>query len=286
MRVFLTGGSGYLGRATLRALHRHGITTAALARGDTAARTVSELGAVPVRGELTETGLLAAAARDADAVIHLGQVADGDGAEIDRAAAEAMQAALGSRGAYLHTGGTWVYGDTDGVVDEDAPLAPPGLVAWREANEKQVLARPGRPVLIMPGLVYGNSGGLLERFYTAPGRASGAVPCVGDGANHWSLVHVADIAELYVLALDAPAGAVYAGVGDTHPTQREVLEAVATAIGRPGQLEYLTLERARERMGPIAEAFLLDQRLTAARARHELGWAPTRLDPLAELSRV
>ena len=154
-----------------------------------------------------------------------------------------------ARCTYLHTGGTWAYGDTDGMVDEDAPLAPSGLVAWREANEKQVLARPGRPVLIMPGLIYGNSGGLLEHFYAMPGRAAGTVPCVGDGANHWSMAAVAAVAELYVLALDAPAGRAYAGVGDTHPTQREVLEALATAIGRPGQLEHLKLHRARDPLG-------------------------------------
>jgi hypothetical protein len=38
-------------------------------------------------------------------------------------------------------------------------------------------------------------------------------------------------------------------------------------------------------MGPIAEAFALDQRFTGARARQQLGWAPTHLDALAELAR-
>ena len=37
-------------------------------------------------------------------------------------------------------------------------------------------------------------------------------------------------------------------------------------------------------MGPIAEAFALDQQLTGARARRELGWTPTHLNALAELA--
>lgn len=65
----------------------------------------------------------------------------------------------------------------------------------------------------MPGLVYGHSGGLTQAYFVEPGRAAGAVPCIGDGSNHWALVHVDDLAELYVLALNAPAGSVYAGVG-------------------------------------------------------------------------
>jgi hypothetical protein len=37
-------------------------------------------------------------------------------------------------------------------------------------------------------------------------------------------------------------------------------------------------------MGPIAEAFALDQRLTAAKARRELGWQPRHTDAVAELA--
>jgi nucleoside-diphosphate-sugar epimerase len=188
----------------------------------------------------------------------------------------------------VHTGGVWVYGDTDGVVDEEAPLRPPALTAWRLENEKRVLARAAtgeRPVVVMPGLVYGRSGGLIEAFYATPGRAAGVVPCVGDGSNHWALVHVEDVAELYALALSAPAGTVYAGVGDRHPTAGQVAAAVSRAVGHPGAVERLTLTEAGARMGPIAEAFALDQRFTGARARTRLGWRPAHRDPLDQLAR-
>ena len=286
MQIFITGGSGYIGRSTIRALTRHGIGVTALARSDAAARTVSDLGATPVAGALTDTDVLREAAREADGVIHLGvDYAEGT-ADVDRTAADALQDGVGS-GPYVHTGGVWVYGDTDGIADEDAPLSPPHITAWRLENEKRVLARAaagGHPVVVMPGLVYGRSGGLAQSFFVEPGRASGAVPCVGDGSNHWALVHVDDIAELYVLALSAPAGSVYAGAGGQNLPLADITRALSRAAGCPDRIESLTVEEAVRRLGPIAEAFALDQQFSGARARRELGWTPTHLDALAELA--
>ncbi|MGW1783178.1 NAD-dependent epimerase/dehydratase family protein [Streptomyces sp. NPDC002143] len=286
MKVFITGGSGYIGRSVIAALIRRGIEVTALARSEQSARTVSDLGATPVAGALTDTDVLREAAGRADGVIHLGVDYSESTADVDRAAAEAMQDGAGSR-PYVHTGGVWVYGDTDGVVDEDAPLNPPGITAWRLDNEKRVLARATtgeHPVVVMPGLVYGRCGGLAQSFFVEPGRAAGAVPCIRDGSARWALVHVDDIAELYVLALNAPAGAVYAGVSGQNLPLADITLALSHAAGCPGRIDSLSLDEALRRMGPIAEAFALDQQLTGARAQRELGWTPTRLDALAELS--
>ncbi|MFE7530624.1 NAD-dependent epimerase/dehydratase family protein [Kitasatospora sp. NPDC057542] len=286
MRVFITGGSGYIGRSTVVALIRHGMKVTALARSENSARIVSDLGATPVAGALTDTDVLREAARQADGVIHLGVDYTEGTAEIDRAAAHALQEGAGSR-PYVHTGGVWVYGNTDGAVDEDAPLNPPRITAWRLENERRVLARVAtgeHPVVVMPGLVYGRSGGLVQLFFVEPGRTAGAVPCVGDGSNHWALVHVDDIAELFVLAMNAPAGSAYAGVSGQNLLLADITRALSHAAGCPGRIDSLSLDEAVRRMGPIAEAFALDQQLTGARARHELGWTPTHLNALAELA--
>ncbi|MFD5758315.1 NAD-dependent epimerase/dehydratase family protein [Streptomyces sp. NPDC127044] len=192
MQIFITGGSGYIGRSTIRALTGHGIGVTALARSEHAARTVSDLGATPVAGALTDTDVLHEAARRADGVIHLGvDYAEGT-ADVDRAAAEALQDGVGS-GPYVHTGGVWVYGDTDGVADEDAPLSPPRITAWRLENEKRVLARAAtgaRPVVVMPGLVYGRSGGLAQSFFVEQVGAPGDRTSMGGGAKHTEDVHL------------------------------------------------------------------------------------------------
>ncbi|MYS24884.1 Nucleoside-diphosphate-sugar epimerase [Streptomyces sp. DvalAA-14] len=288
MAVFLTGGSGYVGRSVISALVRSGFDVAALARSQSSAAVVTALGAVAVAGDLADTRVLRKAAAAAEGVIHLGAQTGPDAAAVQRAAADAMQEGLGDRGAFVHTGGTWEYGSTDGVVDEDAPLRPPPIAAWLVDNERQVLAaaeRGGRPVLLRPGVVYGYTGQLTRMFFTDPGRTGGAVPMIGDGSNHWAMVHVDDLAELYVKALNAAPGSIYVAVNEQNPTHADVVQALAVAAGRPGRVEPLDVAQAVARMGPVAEAFALDQQLTAARARRDLGWTPTHLDALAELAK-
>ncbi|HZA12129.1 NAD-dependent epimerase/dehydratase family protein [Mycobacterium sp.] len=286
MKVLVTGGSGYVGQATIRALRAHGHEVVALVRSDDAGRRVQRLGAVPTLGGLTDVAVLRTAAEDADAAIHLAQDYGPDTAAVDLAAATAIQDGLGSR-PYVHTGGVWVYGHTNQIVDETAPQSPPPVTAWRADNEKRVLARAaqgGHPVLVMPGVVYGHGGGLIAAFLGKPAR-TGSAHYIGSGQNRWAMVHVDDIAELYVAALAAPAGSVYAGVDDTQsPTMRQVAEAVSIAAGRPGTASSITMEQAQQEFGPLADAFALDQRMTAARARRELNWAPADRDILTELT--
>jgi len=197
-----------------------------------------------------------------------------------------MQDGAGAR-PYVHTGGTWIYGNTHGLVAGDAPSAPPPIVTWRLDNEKQVLARVasgGRPVVVMPGVVYGQGAGLIRQFLVDPARDRQVVHYIGDGANHWSLVHVGDIAKLYALALSGSAGSVYAGVTETGLTMAEVAEAASQAAGCPGRTASVSLEQARAEMGAIADAFALDQQADSARARAEPGWNPPARDVLTEIA--
>ena len=284
MRIFLTGGSGYIGRATITELVRQGHVVEALARNEQSAQTVTDAGAVPVRGGLTDLDVLNHAAVRAEAVIHLAQASSAD---MDLAAATAMQDGVGA-GTYVHTGGSWVYGDTHGVQDETAPWNPPNVVAWRKPVEEQVLARAadgGRPVIVQPGLLYGGDNRLIDQFFVTPGKLVGAVPYIGDGANRWALIHIDDIATLYVAALSAKAGSVYIGVGESHPTMKEVAEAASRGAGLGGKTVSISMAQAGAQMGPVADAFALDQRLTSAKARRELGWTPKHDDPLETFER-
>ena len=124
MQVLITGGSGYLGRATVRALQRHEHQAVALARSDDADRCVRALGASVVRGGLTDLDVLHKTALDVDAAIHLAQDYGPDSAHVDLRAATAIQDGLGPR-PYVHTGGVWVYGNTDSAVERRQPKRHP-----------------------------------------------------------------------------------------------------------------------------------------------------------------
>jgi nucleoside-diphosphate-sugar epimerase len=268
MKVFITGGTGYIGRHAVRELIARGDDVRALARTDESARALEQAGATPVRGDIFDADTVREAAAGADAAIHLATTGDERAPDADRAAAAAIQAGLGDR-TYVHTGGAWVYGNTHGEVDEDAPFHPPALTAWREGVEAEILAR-GNAVIVMPGVAYGEGTGLVALTY-------GDGLYVGNGTYKNGLVHVEDAARLFVLALGAPAGSRFIASTESVPAI-EIAEAVA-----PGRARPETLEEARERLGPLADAMTLDQELSSARARDQLGWSPEHTDARAEL---
>ncbi|PIQ26943.1 NAD-dependent epimerase [bacterium (Candidatus Blackallbacteria) CG17_big_fil_post_rev_8_21_14_2_50_48_46] len=68
--VFVTGGSGFLGRQLIQDLVTKGFQVKALARSDKAAATVKSLGAMPVRGDLDDIAAMAAGMAGCAAVIH------------------------------------------------------------------------------------------------------------------------------------------------------------------------------------------------------------------------
>jgi hypothetical protein len=139
------------------------------------------------------------------------------------------------------------------------------------------LGTPGFTLPTLQATMFG------DRNYSAElGRADVVAMC---RAHPELTAGVDDVADLYVLALNAPAGSACAGAGGQNLPPADVTRALSHAAGCANRIESLPVEEAVRRMGPSAEAFALDQQFSGARARRELGWTPTRLDALAELGR-
>ena len=286
MPIFVTGGTGYIGASVVRELRKRTHVVRALARNDEAGRKLRALGAEPVRGELRDLDTLRGEAARADAVVHCAFEPSREGVAIERAALETLLDAMQPGRAIVYTSGVWVYGSRgDALVAEDAPLQPLELVAWRPAHEQLVLAQDGRlrAVVIRPGLVYGDGGGIpggLERD-----AAAGAVKVVGDGANRWSTVRHDALAELYGAVIDQRAAhGIYNGTAGASVPYLEVARAASRAAGRDGTVEHLSLEDARAALGPYADALACDQSIDSGKAVRELGWQPHRPTLLEEFS--
>ena len=281
MKVFLTGATGYIGSAVTERLAAFGDAVSGLARSEESARKLERLGAAVVRGDLRDAPVIETAARQADAAIHLGFEFSTDAEAVDRAAVEALIRGMRASGKPLiYTSGIWVLGDTAGAeADENTPLNPAAAVVWRPGHELLVLlAELVRVIVIRPAMVYGRGGGFAAGFARAA-MEGGVAQYVGAGENRWPFVHVDDLADLYVLALQAPAGSVYfASAGPALPV-REV--ARAAAGDRPA--EAIPLEQARRAMGPMADALVMDQAVSSRKAMRELGWNPKAKGVLEEL---
>ncbi len=135
-----------------------------------------------------------------------------------------------------------------------------------------------RGVVIVSSVAYGDGGaGVPGLLLGSPRDSAGNLIMLGTGRQHWSTVHVADLADLFrrVLERDSAQGRYVVGDG-MNPTVADLTEAAGVATGAPGAVPGSD-EEARARLGDyFAEVLLLDQGTAAARARSELGWLPTR----------
>ena len=280
MHILLTGGTGFIGSATLRVLQANGHSVLAAVRSEEAAHTVAQAGATPAIGDLTDASWLGALLNAADGAIHL--ATDNSGPAFDSAVLDAVIESFGGTGKpYVHTGGVWVWGSGSDLHESDEQ-DPPAITAWRGPVEDRILSADVRASLVAPAIVYGHGMGIPRVIVDAPRNEDGALHLVGDGSQHWTTVHVEDLAELYVLALEkSPAGETYIGASGVNPTVRELGEAV---VGPDGRVVPESLEETRSRLGEaFADALLVDQQATGAKAKDRLGWNPHRPTILEEL---
>ena len=280
MNIFITGVSGYIGRRVAEKLQTAGHQIVGLARSADAVQWMQEHGITPHRGDLFDAASLRQAALLADGVIHLGAAVGPAWAEGDRLAVHALLDALaGSGKPFVYTSGTPIYGDTGlAVVDEDAPLHPPPFFAWRPHVEQQVLAAAAqavRSMILRPATVYGRGGGSSLLVLLHQAQHDEVAQYVGTGENRWSVVHVDDLADLYVLAFErAPAGSVLNAAAGASVSMKDLAAAISFAIGRERSVASWTLEQARVALGPRADFFAMNQQVSGAKATLSLGWNP------------
>jgi nucleoside-diphosphate-sugar epimerase len=278
MNVALTGGTGFVGSHIVAELGTHGHQVTALVRDEAQAEKVAAQGATPAIVDLFDQSAVVKVLREADGAVHTASPGDETSANLDSAVVDAAIAAFDGTGKpYLHISGAWVYG-TNSSISESSPFDPPQMVIWREPIERRMLDASGmRGVVIMSGVAYGDGGGGVPGVLLgSPRDAEGNLIMLGSGQQHWSTVHVADLAAAFRRALEDDAARGYYVIGNgLNSTVAELTEAAAAAVDAPGAVPG-SEEEARARLGDyFAEALLLDQSSTADRARTELGWEPT-----------
>lgn len=269
MSVLLTGATGHIGSAVLRSLVARGRTVVALVRNEAKAERVSADGATAVVGDLADLELLERLLRASEGVIHTASPGDEMSAQVDSDIVDAaIRTLAGTQTPYLHTGGVWTFGAGSDIVETDR-YEPLPITAWRVDIESRLRSSTVRSTIVAPTVAYGHGQGIPNVF-----GGNDEVRLVGAGTQHWATVHVDDLAELYVRALEhAAADEYYLGASGTNPTVRELGEAAAQ--GRPIVVE--SVEQSRERLGAaFADALLLDQQASGRHARETLGWLPTR----------
>ncbi len=250
MRVFLTGGTGFIGGEVARLLRERGDDVVALVRTPAKATALLALGCELAAGDLSDEDALRTSMKGADAVIHcaavyeIGVPASRREALVDanvRGTERVLGAALAAgvrRAVYVST--VAVFGDTRGDVADEQWLRPQGLGYTSvyeqtkvQAHERALeLGARGLPlVTVQPGTVYGPGdtseiGGLFDRLL------AGKLPLMPFPDLGVTPVHRDDVAAGIVLALDkGTSGSSYVLAGE--PTRMGALVAeLARVAGR------------------------------------------------------
>lgn len=280
MRVFVTGASGFLGRAVCTELRASEHEIWVLVR-----RPGSEPdGTVAVAGDLSdEEALIGALERThADCVIHLAaEIATQRDPrkihEVNVAGTQRLLSACSTAGVRRFVfASTVVTGDAAGAVLEETSTLPAQTAYGRSKQEGERLVRESglEGVIIRPSHVYGPGGWYAEEIVKRL-RSLGRLAVVGSGQNWWDVVHVEDVAAAFVAAAErAPADALYHVVDDEPIRCYDfvALSAQALGTGKPRRIPAWLARRVAGK-DPII-AVTRSARSSNERIKRELGWEP------------
>jgi nucleoside-diphosphate-sugar epimerase len=304
MKVFVTGGSGFVGRYMIRMLCDRGDEVIALARSDRAAIQVTELGASVVRGDLLDELAMSRGMQGCDVVFHIAGFlsmwgkyqefyeTNVVGTECTLAAARAANVPC-----FVQIGAAASVFDREPLseIDESQPLQQPKFspyIATKSIAERQVIAanRPGfKTAVVRPAWIWGTGDHVVPQLVAAV--KSGQFIWIDRGNYSYMTTHAMNACHGAILAAQrSPGGQAYfLGDGDVIQFREWVTALLQVAGVQPGKLS-MPGWMAWQLAGAIetrTTVRLIGQELTFTdrKARAELGYTPimTRERGVAEL---
>jgi dihydroflavonol-4-reductase len=271
MKVFVTGGTGFIGGHVVRKLRGRGDEVRALVRDPDKGATLASQSCELIAGDLSDEAAIREGMRGCDAVIHGAAIYEVGIAKSRhpamyeanvRGTERVLRTALEARipnVVYVSTVGA--FGNTAGrVVDETYTHPGQRFTSYYEETkyEAHVIARrlideEGLPcVIVQPGGVYGPEdhsalGVQLNSFL------AGRMPLIVFPDAGFNMVHVDDVADGVLLALDkGEVGEQYV-LGGQITTMREMIETLARVSGRrvPSRTMPTGLMKAMTPLGPV-----------------------------------
>ncbi len=227
--VTVFGGSGFLGRHTVRALARAGWRIKVATRHPNRAFFLRPLGSVGqidfVKCDVADADQVASAVKGATAVINLTGILFEHGqtfeeVQADGAANVAQAAAAAGVSALVHVSA--IGADAESGAHYAVTKAE-GELAVREAFPKAVILRPS--------LIFGPEDGFFNKF-AGMARILPALPLIGGGHTRFQPVFVGDVAQAILAGLSRQDGRTYELGGPTTYSFKELLQLILREIDR------------------------------------------------------
>ncbi|MCW3465338.1 NAD-dependent epimerase/dehydratase family protein [Chitinophaga nivalis] len=288
-RIFIMGITGYIGGSVGVRLAAAGYQVTGLVRKAADVARITALGIRAVHGSLYDPIFLQDNFRDQDIVINL---TDADDAFAATAILDALQ---GTDTLFIHTSGAGIIGDkaagayTGTQIHDSFPTHPLLERAGRAAIDREILRR-ANTVVICPAMVYGPGTGLKPDSDQIPALMRAAVNYrqgiyVGAGLHVSSHVHIDDLTQLYLLAIDKAVPGSYYFAANGQTPFREMATAISTRLGFGGVTTSIPLATAIDLWGPAKAHFGLGSNIlvSSEKARQELDWTPVHTDLLSDI---
>src|ERR1700722_12659418 len=242
--VTVFGGSGFLGRAVVRALCKRDYRIRVAVRRPELAGHLQPLGKVgqihAVQANLRYPVSVEAAMRDADIAINLVGILAPSGAQtfdaVQAEGAGTVAKAAASAGARMvHVS----------AIGADANSAS-RYARSKAAGEAAVLSAVSSATILRPSVVFGPEDDFTNRFASLA-RISPALPLIGGGATKLQPVYVGDVATAVADAVDGKtkAGATYELGGPEVLSMREIMEIILATTERRRMLISLPFGLAK-----------------------------------------
>ncbi|MCH7826759.1 MAG: NAD-dependent epimerase/dehydratase family protein [Bacteroidetes bacterium] len=275
MKVFVTGATGYIGFNVAKKFRQNGFKVYGLTHSTDKADKLYKNEIIPVIGNMSDPESFLPVAKNCDLIIHAAVEYSNQLVELDKNVVNAITSIQSNeeKKTFIYTSGCWVYGNTDGIADENAILKPAKKVEWRHAVEEIVINSENvNGVVIRPGCIYGKEGSLTNIWFNEAVNEN-KLNVIGDGNNHWAMIHVDDLAELYFkVYLNKCVKEYLNAVDDSHSTVNEMVKAIAQVTNYNEKINYYSVEEGENMMGPLAEPIAFDQQLDNNKAKDILNW--------------
>jgi uncharacterized protein YbjT (DUF2867 family) len=230
MKVFLTGGTGFVGSEVLRQLTEAGHEVRALVRPGSEGKLSLLSGVEILRGDVTDPPSLEGAMGGCDALVHLVGIireSPSRGITFRRLHAEAtanVVAAAQNQGVmrYLHMSANGTRVD-----------ASSGYHRTKWEAEETVRSSELEWTIFRPSLIFG-PGDEFVNMLAPVVRTMPIVPVIGDGRYRMSPVAVEDVAAGFVRTLGRPdtSGKIFHCCGPETLSYDEILDRIGEALGK------------------------------------------------------
>jgi nucleoside-diphosphate-sugar epimerase len=299
MKIFVTGGTGAIGKFLLPKLIEKGHEVVALTRSQNKAEEIERVGASAVIADPLDKAQLTAAVRRAEPEVIIHQLTaltkvnnfrklDQDFALTNRFRTEvtdnllAAARTIGTRRFIAQSYCGWPYAKKGGPVKtEEDPLDPKPpesftktLAAIRYLEDKMRSTAFLEGLSLRYGTFYGpgntiGKGGEVYRMIRKR-----RLPIIGGGGGIWSFIHISDAAAATVAAVTNGSPGVYNIVDDEPAPVSRWLPALAKAIGAkpPYRIPHWLAELTVGKEGVMMMTSI--RGCSNAKAKRELHWTP------------